>query len=247
MSVTSTGAPADWPSGGGLPICDVPGTAQISGDGRYVAFVSSAFSLANEPSQPFAVRRAYVRDRVAKKTILVSPALPGAPRDGTESCGPKLSRNGRYVLFDSASRFMVANDAFAGRDCFLRDLTAKTTTLVSISSASVQSNGTCYAAAISANGRFVLFRSGASNLVPGDTNGSDDIFLRDMQTKKTVRVSVGTGGVQATGPSTAGLVSNDGRYVAFQSSANDSFRTTMMVRRTYFFEIGAQVRLLPLI
>lgn len=220
MSVTSSGAPADQNSSGGGGICDVGGTAQISGDGRYVAFVTVAFNLANQTPDFWLVRKAVIRDRVAKKTIVVAPPLAGAPRSGWESCSPKLARNGRYVLFDSGSGYMVADDRFAGRDCFVRDLTARTTALVSLSSAGVQGNADCYASAISANGRFVLFRSRASNLVARDSNGSDDIFLRDLQTRRTTRVSVGTGGAQATGWSTAGLISNDGRYVAFQSNAN---------------------------
>lgn len=84
-----------------------------------------------------------------------------------------------------------------------------------------QANGSSYGSAISTNGRYVVFASNATNLVPGDTNGSQDIFLRDRKAGTTSRVTLGSGGRQANGGSFAGMVSADGRLVAFSSDATN--------------------------
>jgi hypothetical protein len=98
---------------------------------------------------------------------------------------------------------------------------AQTTTLVSVDSAGAQGNGTSSATSISADGRYVAFDSSATNLVPGDTNGFWDIFVRDRQTGTTERVSVDSGGTQGNNDSHSSSISADGRYVAFQSNATN--------------------------
>jgi RHS repeat-associated protein len=74
---------------------------------------------------------------------------------------------------------------------------------------------------VSADGHYVAFRSDATNLVSGDTNGVGDIFLRDRQTNATTRISVSTGGTQANAASALPAISDDGRYVAYQSDATN--------------------------
>ena len=86
---------------------------------------------------------------------------------------------------------------------------------MSVGPGGVQGNDDSFDPAISADGRFVAFGSDATNLVPGDTNGSDDVFVRDRQTGTTRRVSVGPGGVQGNGASFDPAISADGRFVAF--------------------------------
>ena len=94
--------------------------------------------------------------------------------------------------------------------------------LVSVASDKTRANGASSQASISANGRYVVFTSNATNLVAGDTNGVSDVFLHDRATGETTRVSVGSGGVEATGgQSTSGFISDDGRYVAFLSQATN--------------------------
>ncbi len=100
-------------------------------------------------------------------------------------------------------------------------LTPQTITLVSADSSGAHGNDVSKHQAISSDGRFVAFFSAASNLVAGDTNGVGDIFVRDLQSNLTTRVSVGTGGVQANAVSSAMAMSGDGRYVAFDSSADN--------------------------
>ena len=218
VSVTSTGRLGDQSVG--FSCDDI--RPQISGDGRFVAFSSAARNLRNAPQEFFAVDYIYVRDRSTRQTILVSvPTVVLPDNKQRSSCNPRISRSGRYVLFDSRSDVMVSNDRRVGADCFARDLSQNRTALVSVSSAGVQGNGDCVASSISSTGRFILFSSKASNLISGDTNGKADLFLRDTQTNSTVRVSIGNGGVQGTGVSDVGIASTDGRYVAFQSASNN--------------------------
>jgi Tol biopolymer transport system component len=106
-------------------------------------------------------------------------------------------------------------------DIFVRDLFAGTTERVSVDSASVEGNGDCWAPSISRDGRYVAFESGASNLVPGDTNFSRDIFVRDRQAGTTERVSVSSAGVEANHLSQYPSITPDGRYIVFASAASN--------------------------
>lgn len=94
-------------------------------------------------------------------------------------------------------------------------------TRVSVDSNGAQADAISYRGQISANGRFAVFESDAANLVPGDTNGTGDVFLRDLQLRTTVLVSVDTAGGQANSGSGMASVSADGRFVAFESSATN--------------------------
>jgi len=90
---------------------------------------------------------------------------------------------------------------------------------VSVDSFGGQANGNSYATDMSPDGRFVVFHSDATNLVPGDSNGVTDVFVHDRQTGQTTRVSIGANGTQGNGPSSGGKISADGRFVAYTSSA----------------------------
>ena len=95
---------------------------------------------------------------------------------------------------------------------------------VTLDSTGVQANAYSPAGALSADGRYVVFRSDATNLVPNDTNGMMDVFVHDRSNRTTTRVSLGTGGVQGNGPSRVGAhqrISRDGRYVVFESEATN--------------------------
>jgi hypothetical protein len=106
-------------------------------------------------------------------------------------------------------------------DVFVRDLALETTTLATVSSTGAQADGQSYGASISASGRFVTFHSLADNLVPLDTNGNYDVFLRDLETGETSLVGVNAAGVQGSGASYEPSISDDGRFVAFRSSATN--------------------------
>lgn len=92
---------------------------------------------------------------------------------------------------------------------------------VSVATGGAQATGDSSELALSADGRYIAFESSAPNLVAGDTNGQSDIFVHDRQTGQTTRVSVSSAGVQANGASARPVISADGRYVAFESSATN--------------------------
>ena len=133
-----------------------------------------------------------------------------------------LSADGRFFAFFSPATNLVLGDTngFAF-DVFVRDRQAGTTQLVSVSSAGSQGNGPSSRPAISANGRYVTFDSAATDLVAGDINNTNDVFVRDRQMGTTQLVSVSSGGVQGNGNSILPALSPDGRFVAFQSDASD--------------------------
>ncbi len=165
--------------------------------------------------------------------ISVNPS--GAPGnfssfDCGESC-TNMNTTGRYVVFSSLANDLVANDTNGRDDIFIRDMEAGTTTRVSIPNLSDQgtlgseANSYSRTPTVSSNGRYVVFDSAATNLVVGDANAKQDVFLHDTQTGETVRVSTpnlanqATLGTEAFGISSLGCVSDDGRYVGFQSYA----------------------------
>jgi Tol biopolymer transport system component len=146
---------------------------------------------------------------------------PGGLQSNNESGSPAISSNGRYVAFKSYASNLVPNDTNRDADIFVHDQQTGTIERVSVASDGTQANGESVEPAISADGRFVAFKSAASNLVSGDTNGYSDIFIHDRQTGITERVSVTYTGTQANLFSYDAAVSNDGRYVAFTSSASN--------------------------
>jgi WD40-like Beta Propeller Repeat len=141
---------------------------------------------------------------------------------------PLISADGRFLAFDSHASNLVAGDTNGRNDVFVRDRLSGKTTRVSVRTGGEQGTDASYLRAITADGRFVVFSSYASNLVPGDTEGCNgerltcsDVFVRDRLTGKTTRVSVGSGGKQANGNSGEAAISSDGRFVAFSSYASN--------------------------
>ncbi|HWC12969.1 MAG TPA: hypothetical protein VG929_00045, partial [Actinomycetota bacterium] len=154
------------------------------------------------------------------RTELVSVAPDGASGAGF-STGGLLSADGRYVAFQSDARGLVPEKTTGTTDVFVRDLQTQTTKRVSVSSQGTSPNSSSHAAGISGDGRYVLFTSFASNLVPDDTNAATDTFLHDTITGATSRVSVAADGTQANRASQNSAISSDGRYVAFASRATN--------------------------
>jgi Tol biopolymer transport system component len=103
----------------------------------------------------------------------------------------------------------------------VKDLQTGATMRVSTDSSGNQGNFWSCAPAISGDGRYVAFNSWATNLVPGDTNGTDDVFVKDLQTGITIRVSTDIAGAQANDSSSSAAISGDGRYVTFYSYATN--------------------------
>ncbi len=201
----------------------------FSVDGRYVAY-----SVSPRSGGPLSTR--------------IADTCLGVPTGCTHSVislpdstfGARLSGNGRYVVFESDRTDLVPNDTNQTDDIFLQDTClgaaagcTPSTIRVSVDSSGNEGNGFSFLPAVSTDGRFVVFTSWATNLVPGDTNGGHDVVLHDTCIgaaagcmPATIRVSVGNNGNEADaasgGPATAGAsISADGRFVAFGSRATN--------------------------
>ncbi|MEG4072113.1 calcium-binding protein [Microcoleus sp. Pol14C2] len=192
----------------------------ISADGRFVAFYSNATNLVPGDNYNFDI---FVRDTLANTTTPVSVDSAG-DRGNNDSYRPSISADGRFVAFESDATNLVPGDTNNRKDIFVRDTLANTTTLVSVSSSGDRAIGFDFfpgsrAPSISPDGRFVAFSSDAINLVPGDTNYYEDIFMRDTIAKTTTLVSVSGAGDRGNGYSLSPSISADGRFVAFYSQA----------------------------
>ena len=216
VSVDSAGTQGDGASGHDFGI-------SISADGRYVAFASDATNLVvGDANGTWDV---FVRDRLLGTTERVSVDSGGAEGDGL-SYGPSISADGRFVAFASLATNLVAGDTNGSRDVFVRDRLLATTERVSVDSTGAESqndtSGSIHAPlSISADGLRVAFSSDATNLVPGDTNGTSDVFVRDRLFGTTERVSVDSAGTQGNADSFHPSISADGLAVAFDSFATN--------------------------
>lgn len=208
VSVDSTGAQANGPSD----------ECAISGDGRYAAFASWATNLVTGDTST--TKDIFVHDLQTGETTQVSVASDGTQSDD-RSLAPSISASGRYVAFASLATNLVADDTNWNWDVFVHDRDSGTTVRASVSTAGAQTSGQTYQAKLSADGRHVAFISDAADLVEGDTNGQQDVFLRDLDAGTTVRASVANDEAQASGSSSSPDLSSDGRYVAFASWASN--------------------------
>ena len=194
------------------------GYVAISPDGRFVAIGSVATNLVVGDTN--GTGDVFLRDRIAGTTERVSVGATG--QQGNNFSGsPAVSADGRFVAFSSVATNLVTGDTNNSFDVFVRDVAAGTTERVNVDSSGTQANFGGVYPSISADGRFVAFFSVASNLVVGDTNGFADTFLRDRASGTTERISVATNGAQGDQASSYGSISDDGRYVAFQSRASN--------------------------
>lgn len=185
----------------------------ISPDARYVAFTGKANNLVAGDTNGYS--DVFVRDRMNGTTEMVSVATGGA-NGNSDSYVPVISADGRFVAFESLASNLIAGDTNGAWDVFVHDRFTSMIERVSVSTGGAQGNNFSYQASISGDGRYVGFTSAATNLVPGDTNGSWDVFVRDRQSGTTERVSVATGGGQLSSDS-GGLISADGRFVTFST------------------------------
>lgn len=221
----------------------------ISGDGAFVSFYSASTTYTENPPDPLCVTTPqfdlcrpslYARDRRAHSVRQVDVSPPSDPvrqyaphplRAEPVSVPGSISEDGRYIAFWSTRRRLVPNDTNQDWDVFVRDQRTGKVERVSVSSSGDQGNGSSYEAAMSLDGRFVAFTSTADTLVPGDTNGVPDVFVRDRQTASTMRVSISSSGTEANTSVSRAFVaergsrlvsmSANGRYVLFRSVASN--------------------------
>ena len=221
----------------------------LSANGRFVAFHSYATNLVpgdNNSNCGFLQDEncpdVFVYDSQTGETLLVSIAADGTHGNGW-SGNASISADGRYIAFESSATNLVANDKNKIIDIFVHDRDsdgdgvfdepgAVITILVSISSDGTPANGHCEVSSISADGRYVAFASSADNLVEGDTDESQDIFVHDRDSDhngiydetgqvRTARVSIASDGTEANSESYNPTISGDGRFVAFDSEADN--------------------------
>jgi Tol biopolymer transport system component len=203
---------------------------QISADGRFVAFNSEASDLTVNDTNGN-IFDVFVRDLQTGTTTLVSVNRFGTGSGNRGSAGFHITADGRFVAFYSAASDLTPNDTNgSGLDVFVRDLQMGTTRMVSINRFGTgPGNSGSDSPAISADGRFVAFISGASDLTANDTNGNmQDVFVRDLRMGTTALLSInrlgtGSGNGDSSNPP---VISADGRFVAFRSRASDLVTTT---------------------
>jgi Tol biopolymer transport system component len=190
----------------------------ISANGRYIAFESGSTQFGNDTNEENDI---FVHDRVTGEVVRASlTSSEQVPING--SFNPTISADGRYVAFTNFGTDL-ADGVPGGFDAsiFVRDLETGTTEWVSRAPGGETPNGSSSGASISADGRHVAFSSGASNLVPNDTNNMTDVFVFDRVTGTTEIASVNDAGVVGDLGSTRASISGNGRYVAFQSLATN--------------------------
>ncbi len=132
-----------------------------------------------------------------------------------------LSKSARFVAFSSDADDLVSNDTNEKTDVFWHDRYTGQTRRVSLSTNGTEGDGRSFAGGVTKNGRVVVFWSHATNLVAGDTNGVEDVFLHDVRNGETTRINLGARGVQADGVSRSPSMSDDGRWIAYHSGASN--------------------------
>jgi hypothetical protein len=191
--------------------------AFVSADGRYVVFSSTAANLVPGQTDNLALN-VFLRDRQTGLTRLVSTNAFGPGGGSANSVATGLSADGRFILFESRATNLVALPTSGSGDIFVYDASQGTHLLVSVNdSGTVGGNGASFHSSFTPDGRFVVFESAASDLVPGDTNGVSDVFVRDLPSNRTVLVPA-TAIAPQTPPigGSAPVISRDGRFVAFE-------------------------------
>ena len=203
VSVTSEGEEGNRDSYG----------ASISGDGRFVAFTSGSTNLV--PDDTNGVEDVFMHD--TQTGVTTRAGISGDGRFVVSG----ISGDGRFVVFSSEATNLVTDDTNGAPDIFVHDIQTGITNRVSIASDGSQANSWNYNPSISADGRYVAFSSIATNLVLSDTNNVADIFVHDSQTGITSRISDSFEKTLIDGHSSHPIISADGTYVAFMSSATN--------------------------
>ncbi|MCL5882404.1 MAG: hypothetical protein M1539_00225 [Actinobacteria bacterium] len=203
----------------------------ISGNGRFVVFDSASTNIVQGDNNSQCVSASgtnincpdvFIKDLDTGTTRLVSASAAGVQGNNSSQHGA-ISADGRFVAFSSAATNLVPGDTNAKTDVFLKDMQTGAVSLVSAGADGSQGDDDSDAPSLSADGRFVAFRSLASSLAPGDTNGKTDVFLKDTQTGALTRVSTDASGAQGDAASgyTSLAISANGRFVAFESGASN--------------------------
>lgn len=190
----------------------------LSADGRIVAFASRASNLVAADTN--GADDVFVRDRLTGTTERVSVGPGGAEANGM-SVAPAISGDGQVVAFVSSATNLVAGDTNGRLDVFVHDRATGLTSRVSVDTGGLEAASDSLSPSLSFDGSRVVFASSSADLVPFDTNGTFDVFLRDRALGLTTRVSVDSSGLETNGASLAPRISADGLVIAFHSSASN--------------------------
>src|SRR5262245_48819450 len=193
--------------------------ASISADGRYVVY-ESQFPAGLGLTSPLV----FMKDMDTGAVTLVSSDSNGVQANGTPIDGAfgNIALNGRYVVFESGARNLVAHDTNVALDVFVKDVQTGVTSRGSVAADGTQANGgDSLNPQITPDGRYVVFEVAADNLVGGDTNSHTDIFRKDAVTGDIVRASIDQNGAEANDESVSASISDEGRYVAFAGRATN--------------------------
>lgn len=185
----------------------------LSQDGRYVAFESYADNLGGPSLEYF--QNVFLHDLVTGRTLVVSAHPPRAAYG--DSRDPSISADGQRVAFSSTASNLVPGGVWNRTNVYVCDIPTRLQTKVSVNPAGREGDGASYSPRISRDGRLVAFVSVATDLVAGDTNGTKDVFVRDLVTRVTERVSLSWQGQELPRGGDWPSISGDGRYVAFES------------------------------
>jgi Tol biopolymer transport system component len=195
--------------------------SDITPDGRYVVFESWAANLDSSACNANGTGDIYVRDRVAGTTECISFHSDGVTVSNGRSQFPAVSGDGRYIAYTSAADNLVDDDTNGVADVFVHDRHTGETKRISVTDNGDQANGKSVWLDITRDGRFVVFDSAATNLVPDDSNAKLDVFIHDTLASTTRRVSVTSTGAQSDGGSGSPRISANGQFVVFHSSASN--------------------------
>ncbi len=211
VSATPTGGYADGD-------CDAPA---VSLDGRYVVFRSNSSNLVPNSSNGF--KQILLWDRTTNDIRLISSTTAGNPV-GSDCSMPAISGDGNVIAFSSSDENLVAGDSNNKADTFVYNLTDDVLSLASLNAAGVQADGDCLLSdrpSLSRDGGKIAFSSSATNLVPDDTNGYADVFLKDPATGEITRISLASDGTQSNNGSSFPALSLDGTKASFSSNASN--------------------------
>lgn len=209
MSVSSSGAQGDGPSQGG----------SLSADGTLVVFHSEATNLVAGDTN--GKKDVFLRDLTAGTTQRISISAAGDQPTG-HCQDAVVSADGGLVAFQCQGTGITPDDLDEGPEVFVRNVQLGTVERASLGNGPTQSSHAgCSGFTLSGNGRYVAFNSDAPDLVEGDTNGTCDAFLRDLEEDVTILLSVSSNGIQSEAKAGATAISYDGRYVLFGSAASN--------------------------
>jgi hypothetical protein len=192
----------------------------ISGDGRYVSFYSTATNL--DSADTDALSDIYIYDRDTDTLELASrqSASAGGAKGNNHSLVPSISKDGRYVSFQSAATNLDSTDTDALSDIYIYDRDTDVLELASRKSATAggaKGNGSSFMPSINVDGRYVAFMSVSTNLDPADTDSIRDIYVYDRLTQTQSLMSKGASGVKGNSISDYPAISQDGTLLAFSS------------------------------